>query len=366
MHLRLWAVPGGIAAIYVAIVLSIARPGLPAFGHLLLLYSEGLAAVWLIAAPCVLLFVLAHNHMSGRSGSALDIVRAFVRERWAGARFLTVLMPFCCLALVIATYNVFKALLLPSAGFWFGRYISVGDRAIFGIDAWQLTHRFLPSPWFTQTIDLLYHGWFLPMVVGVTLCSFANPRSLLGWRYLTSYLLLWTVQGSLIAYLLPAAGPALHAAMTQGPSRFHALTAMLATQNSYLVAHGAPGLTSIGLQHGLIALFGSPVVTLGGGISAMPSMHNAMAVLFACGAWSLRRWLGIVTSAYALLIWIGSVHLGWHYALDGIVACVLTVATWIGVGHIPRLFGARAGGMVLRLKFRRPRMIDVSDIARAA
>jgi hypothetical protein len=358
MRLGLWAMPAGIVAAYVVIILSIAEPGLVVFGHILFTYAESLAAVWLMVGAGVLLVTMAKRQIAGEPSSVSAILRDFVLTRWREGRFLTVLLPFCCFAPTIAAYNTFKALLLPSAGFWFGRYLVPAERAIFGVDAWRITHAVLPSPWATQAIDLCYHGWFLPMVVGVALCSFAPARSQLSWRYLTSYLLLWTVQGSLIAYLLPAAGPALHAAMTRGPSRFHALTAVLAGQNAYLRAHGAPGLYSVNYQHGLIALFRTPIIAVGGGISAMPSLHNGMAVLFACASWSLRRWLGALFTAYALLIWFGSVHLGWHYALDGIVACVLTVATWQGVGYIPRLFGSSGQRHVLRIRLRRKAPAD--------
>jgi hypothetical protein len=60
----------------------------------------------------------------------------------------------------------------------------------------------------------------------------------------------------------------------------------------------------------------------------MPSLHNAMAVLFACAAYQADRRIGRLFAGYALLIWIGSIHLGWHYAVDGIVAAALTVAIW--------------------------------------
>jgi membrane-associated phospholipid phosphatase len=64
------------------------------------------------------------------------------------------------------------------------------------------------------------------------------------------------------------------------------------------------------------------------GISAMPSMHVAMATLFAIAGFRRSRLLGGIFTVYALTIWVASVHLGWHYALDGVVGAAMMGALW--------------------------------------
>ena len=66
----------------------------------------------------------------------------------------------------------------------------------------------------------------------------------------------------------------------------------------------------------------------------MPSMH--LASTFCCVLLGLatRRWLGAVFGVFALLILVGSVHLGWHYAVDGYVAIIATCAIWRAVGWL--------------------------------
>ena len=93
-------------------------------------------------------------------------------------------------------------------------------------------------------------------------------------------------------------------------------------------------LGSLANQHALLKFYGSPHLVIGGGISAMPSLHNALAVLFALAAFRIKRWLGWVGAGYALLIWAGSIDLGWHYAIDGIVAALLTGLCWLLAGRI--------------------------------
>ena len=64
------------------------------------------------------------------------------------------------------------------------------------------------------------------------------------------------------------------------------------------------------------------------GISAMPSMHNASAVLFALAFRQVSKRLGWFFAAYAAVILVGSVHLGWHYAIDGYAGVVIAVFSW--------------------------------------
>ena len=75
---------------------------------------------------------------------------------------------------------------------------------------------------------------------------------------------------------------------------------------------------------------------LGAGIAAMPSMHVAGALLFALAGWRESRALGLLLTGYAVLILVGSVHLAWHYAVDGYVAALVTAFLWWAVGRYVR------------------------------
>lgn len=65
-------------------------------------------------------------------------------------------------------------------------------------------------------------------------------------------------------------------------------------------------------------------IGFGSGISAMPSMHVSMVFLFAFVGWRTGRALGIAFTAFAVFIVIGSVHIGWHYAIDDYAAIIGT------------------------------------------
>ena len=71
-----------------------------------------------------------------------------------------------------------------------------------------------------------------------------------------------------------------------------------------------------------------------GGIAAAPSLHIGVAVLQALMAWKISPLLGRILTVYAVIILIGSVHLGWHYAVDGYMAIIFAILIWLGVGRL--------------------------------
>jgi hypothetical protein len=64
------------------------------------------------------------------------------------------------------------------------------------------------------------------------------------------------------------------------------------------------------------------------GISAAPSMHVASTWIMWRLAWSMGRTARIFGSLFLGVIFFGSIHLGWHYALDGYLAIVGAWALW--------------------------------------
>ena len=67
----------------------------------------------------------------------------------------------------------------------------------------------------------------------------------------------------------------------------------------------------------------------------MPSLHVATSVLFIllARAWG-QRWFLWFTVPFAGLILIGSIVLGWHYAVDGYAGGVLAVICWWFAGKV--------------------------------
>lgn len=332
-----------IIGAYTAAVLG--RPEVSAAQYFELLsdYAPVAVQLWVfIGLICLVVGLLRDWRCTGELARPFPVLGSRLRERWAYDRWVSLLTPLVIFAGLITSFNLFKHLVLPTAGYHLDAIFAAADRAIFlGSAPSEVTHALVASPWATAVIDTGYHAWFLPMTLGVMLCAFVSATPELRLRYLLSYCLCWTLIGSVLAYALPAAGPAFYGHLAAGPDAFEALMGRLEEQQA-IIRETWPSyeMQALRNQTMLLAIRSSEDPQIGGGISAMPSMHIALATLFACGAFSLKRWLGFAMTGYALFIWFGSVHLGWHYAVDGLVAAPLAVAIWVGAGVVSRLVTA--------------------------
>jgi membrane-associated phospholipid phosphatase len=75
---------------------------------------------------------------------------------------------------------------------------------------------------------------------------------------------------------------------------------------------------------------------LGRGISAMPSMHVSLAFLFFLMMRHVSPLAGRLFGVYFVIILIGSVHLGYHYAVDGYVSIIITGLIWKATGYFAK------------------------------
>lgn len=320
-------------ACYAVAVLATGRVELTGFAHLLTFYLGTSFSIWAILGMFGALRLLyRHRPRNGASVSALAILADWARGKWARDRCVSLLWPPVLFALLMASFNAFKQMVLPAAGFRFDPLFASLDRALFlGHDPWRITHGLFGSPGATGFIDTAYHGWFVPMSLGVMVCAWLPRESFrLRTQYLLSYIAIWIGIGTVLAFLLPAAGPCFYTHFVGPAPEFQALMERLATDQTAL---GRP-VTALTIQHMLLQSFGGGGLAVGGGISAMPSVHNALAVVFAFAAFRLNRWAGIAMAGYAALIWFGSIHLGWHYAIDGIAAVALAFGIWKLAGRI--------------------------------
>lgn len=351
-----------IVVVYAAAVLIAAGPG-AVTGWAAIAWSRTtgyLPALALVASIALMATMIADGRQ-GRERSVTAICRDFVATRIAPGYGLLWLMPLIAAVGSGTAYMIFKQRILPRTGFGADRMLADLDRALLGADAWTLSHRLLPGPQATWLLDLAYHPLFFPMTVGIALCLVLPLQSVARYRYMLGYALILIGPATIGSWLVPGVGPCFDAALHQA-SRYLPMVQTLGTQQAWLAASDGHGLVSFDTQSRLVALFRAGELADGAGISAMPSIHNALSTLFICFVVSLRPRLIWAMLPYGALILIGSVHLGWHYLVDSLAGIALAVGIWWGTAPIARMVGvgrAVAGA-------RRPAPGDSGLIARPA
>lgn len=202
----------------------------------------------------------------------------------------------------------------------------------FDFPPWQLTHALFSSPYATALINVLYNLWFF--IVWGTLLIFMLQQKEAREKYILSFVSCWILIGGGLALLLASSGPCYIHLVENNAAFYNELFQRLQDQSNFLNSKGWPELWALETQDKLWQAHLNNKLGLGSGISAMPSMHVSMSVLMALGVYSQNRTLGLLYWFYALVILIGSIHLGWHYAIDGYVSIVATILVWKGVSSI--------------------------------
>ncbi len=218
------------------------------------------------------------------------------------------------------------------------------DRALHsGTDPWRLLQPVMGHPVVTFLANFAYNIWFFFMT-GVWFWLASSKRhGHFKNHFLAAFMLTWAIGGGIMALAFSSAGPVYYGRLGLSPDPFAPLM-------SYL--HGVKAhypLWALDVQEMLWRQFTTADADFDG-ISAFPSMHNAIAALLALAAWRVSRKLGIFMTAFAAIILLASVHLGWHYAVDGYAGIAIAIVCW-------KLGGVFADWMQRRPETRRYRAL---------
>jgi Trk-type K+ transport system membrane component len=201
-----------------------------------------------------------------------------------------------------------------------------------GCQPWQLLQPLFGRPVITSALNFFYNIWFF-LMFGVLLWqafSLSNPK--LRMQFFLTFVMCWILIGTIAATLLSSAGPCYYGRLVDGPDVFKPLMDYL-----HWAAQSRP-VWAIKTQDILWKSYQGYDVGYVKGISAMPSMHISIVFLFAILGWRTNRSLGIIFTIYAIIIVLGSIHLAWHYAIDGYIAILLTLPIWLLAGKLVNRF----------------------------
>lgn len=224
------------------------------------------------------------------------------------------------------TFVHFKAAIPAITPYSWDPALAALDRALhLGTDPWRILAPLLGAPLVTSVVAQAYLLWAGVMFLVMLVACFDSGHPRLRATFLIGSVLKWAIGGNLIALAFASGGPVYYEALghgrdfvplTEGLRALDAQSPVSALEVQRLLWEGYLGLRPAA------------------GISAFPSMHvsgTVMAMLYCFGR---ARWAGWLMAGFLAVIMAGSVHLGWHYAIDGYAGALIAVLAWALAGRL--------------------------------
>ncbi|NNE82209.1 MAG: hypothetical protein HKN18_18205 [Silicimonas sp.] len=270
--------------------------------------------VWIMLAHLIWRLAVVEKSQAPLKDTLAVLKTNALDHRWQ----LQSAMRFLLAALFIASTGYLKELITVLQPFAWDVSFAELDRWLhFGQDPWRLLQPITGSYAVTKTLNIVYHGWFFAIYFAVFVACFG--RGALSRAFLISFVLAFAIGGNLLATIFSSAGPVYYERLGLG-SDFAPLMSSLEAMNQI------GRLPALEVQEALWQAY----LANGGNaaISAMPSMHVATSVLMVFFAFGYSRLLGWVMTVFAMLMMVGSVQLGWHYAVDGYLGALIAWMCW--------------------------------------
>ncbi|MBA4011263.1 MAG: hypothetical protein C0481_05295 [Phenylobacterium sp.] len=226
----------------------------------------------------------------------------------------------------LGSFTTAKTSLAHFGGFTWDQKLAELDAWLHGgVDPWRLLHPLLAHQPLTRVLQFCYLPVWLTLAFCAPLWVATAPRlASIRTRFLAAYLLTWILLGNVLAATFLSAGPVYFGQVTGDVDRFKPLM-------DYLAFSAGTSNSSYDLQQWLWLLHSTGQAHTGSGISAFPSLHVAMATLIAILGSLVGRKAFALAVGYLVLILAASVHLGWHYAIDGYASIILTTTLWFAL-----------------------------------
>lgn len=250
-------------------------------------------------------------------------VLAFLRNR---ERLVFGLLTATMITFAFATFGHGKSLIpLFNAYDWDQAFMQADQTLHFGFQPYELLFGLFPYKGMIDLVAYAYSFWFTALFFVMFTTSFVRTNSPARMQFLIALVLACAVGGNLMATMFASAGPVYFERLGLG--------AAYAPLDQLLQDRSSRALQGVfHLQDQLWAMYTLPDSF--SVISAFPSMHVTTSTLMAIIAFKFRTWAGIVAAIFAGLILVGSVMLGWHYAVDGYAGMLIAVASWKASGWL--------------------------------
>jgi membrane-associated phospholipid phosphatase len=297
------------------------------------------AGAFLLAGFCVFALWFIYLKRIRRQANLLDYVSGQLAQMFSLERICQVLPILSIWPCFISAFSFLKVLIPRMRPFQFDQPLMELDRFLhLGRHPFEWLSPVLDHPIPMFILNWIYAVWFLVFMT-VLLMQMANmSQPHLRAQYLLGQFLLWLFLGTVLATLLSSAGPAYYGLLNSGPNPYAAHFDKLRDiaghwQFTLFGLHIQMPFTALQLQQMLWTSY-QHTDFLGLGISACPSLHVASAWMIARLGQAYGRRHAICGYGFLVLVMLGSIQLGWHYAVDGYIGLIGAWLCWHVAGFV--------------------------------
>ena len=235
-----------------------------------------------------------------------------------------------CMTAFMTGFTAIKDLIPAANPFSWDPAFTELDRVLhFGSQPYEWLAPVLNVPFVTYVINLNYNIWFFVMLGFCFWHGFAHKENRLRQHFFIAFMMTWFLGTCVLGTVFSSVGPGMYGRFyVNEVDPFKPLMAWLQHTSQFYPIYSIDTMNKLWESY----VQGKGLIS---GISAMPSMHVGSSLLFViCAVATGRRWLIWATSIFCVAIFIGSIHLAWHYAADGYLGAAVAVFCWWIAGKI--------------------------------
>ena len=312
--------------------------------------AEVLQGIMMFSVPAVFFALLIYKFLEMAiyekpKSPILSLARNFISVVTDRERMAAGLPVFEALVIFMYVFTMVKSYITVLVPFSWDLAFDHWDLVLhFGYRPWELLQPVFGYWPVTFLVNLNYNLWFVVMNVFWAYYAFIVRPGEERTRFFMSFMMIWILGGGVLAIVFSSAGPCYFTRIGLSPDPYLPLMEHLRHADQYMP------IWALGAQDRLWELQAQGSAF--GGISAMPSMHNATALLFVLTSRGLPKWVRRGLIVHAILIFLGSIHLAWHYAVDGYLAFILAYAVWRAMGPVARWWESSAAALDFKSSLR--------------
>ena len=259
-----------------------------------------------------------------RPPSPISRLREDYKNFFTWERFFQAFVLFIAYVPFIASYTYFKTMIPNIIPFQYDALFMRLDKFLhFGVHPWQVLQPVVGYALITFILSFLYKFWFAAKFFVLYWQAFSRAHLDLRAQFFLTMMLGWVINGAVFALFLSSAGPCYYDVfVTDGAANPYAglMDYLRGVNTQYQIVH-------LEAQAFLMDVYRAENPRMFSGISAMPSMHMSIAMTICLVCWP-HKVMRIVGLLFLLVTFLGSVHLAWHYAIDGYFAMITTFLIW--------------------------------------